>query len=77
MRRTTVVLPPELKRRAQQVAARKGVSFGALMRLAIARYTEEEPAPARDPLFAVAPVFRDGGARDLVERHDDELYGKP
>ena len=77
MRRTTVVLPPELKRRAQLVAARKGVSFGALMRSAIARYTEEEPVQERDPLFAVAPLFRDGGERDLAQRLDDELYGKP
>jgi len=77
MRRTTIVLPPELKRRAQRLAAQRGLSFGALVREALARYTEKAPPRKRDPLFAVAPVFRDGGRRDLIDRHDDELYGEP
>jgi hypothetical protein len=73
MIRTTVMIPGDLKARAVQRAHERGISFGELVREALAHALA--PPRSADPLFADA-VVHDGespayGARD----HDRHLYG--
>ena len=79
MQRTTLMLPPELKTRAQSRARDLGVSFGELVRRALE--TELSSAPGRtrktDPLFADEAVFSGDAPADLAARHDRYLYDEP
>ena len=69
VKRTTVYIPDDLKRRVEAVAAQEGCSEAALIRTAIDHYTMEH-APLRPtlPLFSTL----DGAPPDLAER--DEQY---
>ena len=52
MRKTTVYLPPELKRALKSVAAKRQCSEAELLREAVLRLTSDAEAPApRLPLF--------------------------
>lgn len=74
MKRTTVMLPEDLRRRARSRARQRGVSLGELIRdsldasLPHASYDSE-----RDPLFEDV-VFDGPAPRDLSRRHDKYLY---
>ena len=85
--RTTVVFPPELKRRAVSRARHQGISFGEFVRRAVEK---EMAAPAHkitkvpwkrgsgktgDPFWDNLVVYKDDGPADLSVRHDDYLYG--
>jgi hypothetical protein len=74
MKRTTIMLPEDLRRRAQFRARQKGVSLGELIRgsldAALPRVTYDEKT---DPLFE--DVIFDGPApKDLSSHHDKYLY---
>jgi hypothetical protein len=72
---TTVVIPPDLKRRAMRVAAPQGLSFGEAVRRALEAFVEQDARPpARDPLFADTAVFEGRAPSDLSANHDDHLY---
>lgn len=71
MHRTTIMLPPELHRRAAKVAAARGLSLGELIRKLLEAETREDEG--EDALFADARTF--AGSPDLAARHDEELYG--
>jgi hypothetical protein len=74
MKRTTVMLPEELRVRAANRAKKLGVSLGELIRRAMESMLgrEQETDGGRYPDDAVY----DGPAPpDLSERHDDYLYG--
>ena len=74
MHRTTIMLPPELKARAEERASKLGISLGRLIREALTAILARETALREDdPLFGNHPVF--DGVDDLAERHDDYLYG--
>ena len=76
MHRTTIMLPEELKAQAERRARRLGVSFGKLVREALAAHlATEPPAATRDPLFADHAVYDGPVPSDLSEQHDDYLYG--
>jgi predicted DNA-binding protein len=76
-KRTTVVLPEELERRAFSYSAAQGRPFAFVVREALIAYLDSDAAAAaRDPLFADDAVHRDGGRRDTAAGHDRELYGK-
>lgn len=74
MKRTTVMLPETLRRRAALRARQRGISVGELIRNSL-----EEALPGassdQDPLFEEA-VFDGPAARDLSARHDKYLYDK-
>ncbi|WMT57350.1 ribbon-helix-helix protein, CopG family [Truepera radiovictrix] len=70
MERTTVLLPPELKARAERAAKAAGVSLGELIRSAL----EARVAQARDPLFADEVAFPEDTEPDLALEHDRYLY---
>jgi len=75
MKRTTIMLPPDLKTRAERQARALHISMGELIRRAL----EEElatDAGETDPFFSDRAVYEDEGPDDLAARHDDALYGK-
>ena len=79
MTRTTVVFPPDLKKRAQRKAKELGISFGALVRESLdmrLRSAVPNGKKKRDPLFADEEVYRGPVPSDLSERVDDYLYGE-
>ncbi len=72
MKRTTIMLPEALRRRAAARARQRGVSLGELIRDSL-----DAALPGssyeQDPLFE--DVIFDGPApRDLAARHDKYLY---
>jgi len=74
MKRTTIMLPEALRRRAASRAKQRGISLGELIRdcldTALPGASYEE-----DPLFE--DVIFDGPApRDLSAKHDKYLYDK-
>ncbi len=77
MKRTTVMLPSELKARAQQHARKRGISFGQLLREAVedALRTDSHGRRTADLLFADTAVFAGEAPADLSSRHDRYLYG--
>ena len=73
MKRTTVMLPEALKRKAEARAKRLGISFGQLVRDALESFAADPSASEkRDPLFTKA-VF-DGGPEGGASDHDRHLY---
>ena len=76
MLRTTVMLPLDLKRRAQALAQRMGVSLGELIRESLEAALRGDAGEVRDdPLFSDTATYDGPIADDLSARHDDHLYG--
>jgi len=76
MHRTTLMIPSELKARAQLRAQELGVSFGELVRQALETELSSSTGRRRgaDPLFADDAVFAGEAPTDLAEAHDRYLY---
>lgn len=75
MKRTTIMLPPDLKLKALQRANQMGISLGELIRnslVALLHHSKEQTTD--DPLFADNDVFNDQGSQDLAKNHDRYLY---
>ena len=77
MQRTTIMLSPKLKDRAQRWAQEKGISLSELIRdlLFSALEKKEGKSRAEDPLFSDEAVFTGEAPIDLAEHHDRYLYG--
>ena len=69
MTKTTVYLPPELKRALKRVAAERRCSEAELLREAVARLTGEAEAPVPK-----LPLFRASGP-SIAEHVDRALEG--
>ena len=76
MKRTTVMLPQDLKMRAIKCANMMGISLGEFMResLETALSGTTEGPLADDSLFADSVVFHGKAPSNLAKRHDDYLY---
>jgi plasmid stability protein len=75
MNRTTIMLPEELKHRAQERAAAAGISFGELVRRSLAATVSTPPLErTEDPLFADSGAYLGQAPSDLSEEHDQYLY---
>jgi hypothetical protein len=74
MKRTTVMIPEDLKARAERRARRTGVSFGSLVRDSLQAALREPVPAAEDPFLSDAAVYRGAVPRDLSARHDHYLY---
>lgn len=74
MKRTTVMLPHDLKARAANEARRRGVSLGSLIRSSLEAMLGV--GVATDPLFADSVVYEGESPADLSANHDDYLYGE-
>ena len=75
MRRTTVMLSTDLRRRAHAAARKRNVSLGTLVResLDAALLTWEAPRED-DPLLSDHAVYEGRAPRDLAKAHDRYLY---
>jgi plasmid stability protein len=77
MKRTTVMLPDDLRRRAFVRARERGVSLGELIRESLdAAVPASSPARAVDSLFTDSAVFAGKAPKDLSAAHDGYLYGE-
>lgn len=74
MQRTTVVIPATLKNRATRLAAKRGVTFGELVRASLQLMLKRESSGESDPLFDDRAIFRGPAPVDLSEAHDRYLY---
>ncbi|MFI5120265.1 MAG: hypothetical protein ACHQM4_07625 [Thermoanaerobaculia bacterium] len=75
MKRTTVMLPADLRRRAFRRAKSQGVSFGVVVRESLdSALPALEVADGDDPLFKDAAVWRGRVPRALARDHDRFLY---
>jgi hypothetical protein len=75
MRRTTVMLPADLRRRAFRRAKEQGVSFGVVVRESLdAALPAPDGAGGRDSLFADGAVWRGRVPAALARDHDVFLY---
>lgn len=78
MHRTTVMLPTDLKRKAQQLAHLRGISFGELVRESLLAALESHGGEIReDLLFSDTAVYDGPAPSGLSTDHDDFLYGEP
>jgi hypothetical protein len=74
MKRTTIMLPEELRRRALFRAKQRGVSLGELIRDSLDAALPDVTYDAqRDPLFEDV-VFDGSAPPDLSANHDKYLY---
>ena len=75
MRRTSILLPDDLRVQALHQASREGLSLGALIREALVLKIRLPAARGKaDPLLADTAVFRGKAPRDLAQHHDRHLY---
>lgn len=75
MKRTTIVLPPDLKARAERAARDEGRSFADVVRESVERYVSaREAAVGGDPLLDDDAVFDGDTPSDLAASHDAYLY---
>jgi hypothetical protein len=73
MHRTTILLPEELRRRANREAEVLGISLSELIRRRLAS-TLDQKGPERPRFFKREP-WSGPGPSDVALRHDDHLYG--
>ena len=77
MKRTTIMLPDDLKMRALKHADIMGLSLGGLIRESLEKtlQTPDVDQADDDPFFADNVVFQGKTPKDLALNHDDYLYG--
>ena len=78
MKRTTIMIPNELKTRATQHAKKIGMSLGGFVRESLEKAMEVENHRSgkddEDPFFSDKTVFSGKSPSDLSANHDDYLY---
>jgi len=76
MERTTIMLPAQLKHRANRLARKLGISLGELIRESLREALNRTPADDEDPLYSDTVSYGGPAPADLAADHDDYLYGK-
>ncbi|WP_131989245.1 ribbon-helix-helix domain-containing protein [Chthoniobacter flavus] len=79
MHRTTILLPEDLRRRAETVAATRGLSLSELIRRQLEKVAGPASKPSSrrdDPLFKKLKPSSKATPRDLAANHDHYLYGE-
>lgn len=76
MHRTAVMLPNDLKIKAENLARTQGLSLGAFIRKAMNELLKqyERNQNTQDPLFADKHFYTGASPKDLAAHHDDYLY---
>lgn len=74
MKRTSILIPDDLKRQAERTAKERDISFSALVRDLLRR--EVARGGDEDPFFSDDAVFRGPAPVDGVARLDDYVYGE-
>jgi hypothetical protein len=75
MHRTTILLPQELRRRADREAKSLGISLSELIRRRLAG-DDKVSAEAKRPQFFARQPWTGPGPSDTSVRHDEYLYGR-
>ena len=77
MKRTTIMLPEDLKHQAEKAARKKRVSLGQFIRVSIeSAIRRVSKSDREDAFFADKSVWRGTAPRDGAARHDKYLYDK-
>jgi hypothetical protein len=78
MKRTTIMIPVELKKRATERAKQMGMSLGGFIREslenAIASQNQNSAGYSEDPFFADKTVYSGAAPIDSSVNHDKYLY---
>jgi len=76
MKRTTIMLPDDLKEKGMRKARRRGISLGELIRESLEAHVQTPHIEAtEDPLFKDDAVFNGKAPKSLSKSHDRYLYG--
>jgi predicted DNA-binding protein len=77
MKRTTVMIPDDLKIRAAKHAKMMGMSLGQFVRESLEKHLQSSNGghSANDALFADDAVFEGKVPNDVAKNHDEYLYG--
>ncbi len=76
MKRTTVMIPEDLKIRAAKRANSVGVSLGGFIRESLEKALKSEVAGTLDdPFLSDNAIFEGDTPLDLAQNHDKYLYG--
>jgi hypothetical protein len=73
MHRTTILLPNELRRRADREAKALGISLSELIRRRLA--SDDGPSNPERPRFFARQPWTGPGPVDTAANHDTYLYG--
>jgi hypothetical protein len=77
MKRTTVMLPVALRRRAVALARERGLSLGALIRESLdSALSTSLPTRVADSLFTGSVSFTGKAPKDLSAAHDRYVYSE-
>jgi hypothetical protein len=77
MKRTTIMLPTDLRTRAARYARRRGITLGAAIREGLEEKLRREAGDRRnDPIFADTAVYCGPAPADGAADHDKYLYGE-
>lgn len=77
LKKTTILIPDELRNHARKVARFLGISFGELARNAIAEYLKKPLDLKReDPFFADDSVYEGSVPYNGSATYEDSLYDK-
>ncbi len=72
MKRTTIILPEQLKFQAEQRAKEHGLSLAEFIRDSLRKNLSSEPK--RDSIFADEEYCLEHSQSDIAKNHDDYLY---
>ena len=74
MKRTTILLPDDLKKKAEKFAYKQGISFGEIVRESLLQYIKPR-LENNDTFFSDNAIYEGDAPVDLSIKHDDYLYG--
>ncbi|MBA3237000.1 MAG: hypothetical protein H0T62_01445 [Parachlamydiaceae bacterium] len=76
MKRTTVMLPEDLKKMAEREALRQGASLGEIIRTALKALLQPIKMEnyKKDSLFSNDLVYKGPVEKDISRNHDEYLY---
>ena len=75
MHRTSLMLPRDLKARAERASRHLGMSLGELIRVSLEEELAKHESAETDALFADRVVYRGAAPPTLARDHDAWLYG--
>ncbi len=76
MKRTTVMIPDDLKNRASRRASSVGISLGGFIRESLERALRADTTVMNDDPFLTDNAVYEGSTEvDLAQNHDKYLYG--
>lgn len=75
MKRTTIMLPEDLKKMVENEAHRRGSSAGEVIRLALKElFQPKRRKRKKDPLFTDDLIYKGTVEKDYSLNHDNYLY---